>query len=273
MKVSSSGRHREAYLETGVRLRYAEQGDAAGHPLILLHGYSDSSFSFSSVLPRLAADYRVYALDLRGHGGSDQPATGYTMRELAGDVLAFMDAKGLTRATVVGHSMGSFVAQQLAVTAPERVARLVLIGSATTIRSMEGFQEFESTVMGLNDPVPTEFAREFQVSTVHNPLAPEFMDRAVEESLRLPARVWHALMQGMVSTEPAAALGKHRIPTLLIWGDRDAVFPRSQQEALLAMIPLAELEVYAETGHAVHWEQPERFVEDLTRFISEATSI
>ena len=133
---------------------------------------------------------------------------------------------------------------------------------------MEGFHEFESTVMRLSDPVPTEFAREFQVSTVHQALAPEFMDRAVAESLRLPARVWHALMQGMVSTEPAAALTKQQIPTLLIWGNRDAVFPRSQQESLLEMIPSAQFEVYAETGHAVHWEQPERFVRDLNRFIS-----
>ncbi|HKG95645.1 MAG TPA: alpha/beta fold hydrolase, partial [Gemmatimonadaceae bacterium] len=80
-------------LPTGVRLRYAEQGDPSGHPIILLHGYSDSWFSYSGVLPLLPERYHVYALDLRGHGESDRPAAGYAMRDLAADVVAFMDAK------------------------------------------------------------------------------------------------------------------------------------------------------------------------------------
>jgi pimeloyl-ACP methyl ester carboxylesterase len=235
--------------------------------VILLHGYSDSRFSFSSLLPVLPSDYRVYALDLRGHGLSDQPAAGYSMRELAGDVLAFMDAKRVTKATVVGHSMGSFVAQQLAIAAPTRIERLVLLGSATSVRGMNGFGEFQKAVEALQEPVAEEFAREFQVTTIYHPIQPEFLDRAVGESLRLPARVWHALMAGMASTEPATVLGKHRIPTLLIWGDRDAVFPRSEQDALLTMIPSASLKVYEETGHAVHWERPAEVARDLERFI------
>ncbi|HEU5305018.1 MAG TPA: alpha/beta fold hydrolase [Gemmatimonadales bacterium] len=268
VKLAGSARDGEVRLETGVRLRYTEQGNPAGHPVILLHGYSDSRFSFSSLVPRLVARHRVYALDLRGHGESDQPAEGYSMRGLAEDVLAFMDEKGLDKATVVGHSMGSFVAQQLAITAPGRVARLVLIGSATSIRGMQGFTEFQDAVMRLNDPIPTEFAREFQVSTVHQQIDPAFMDRAVAESLRLPARVWHELMAGMASTELAATLGKHHIPTLLLWGNRDAVFPRSEQDALLAMLPSARLKVYEETGHAVHWERPAEVAKDLEQFIA-----
>jgi non-heme chloroperoxidase len=124
----------DAHLTTGVRLHYAEQGDIAAHPLILLHGYTDLWVSFSAVLPALAATYHAYALDQRGHGDSDRPASGYTMPDFAADVVAFMAAMGLTRATLVGHSMGSFVAQQVALAAPECVARLVLIASATSAR-------------------------------------------------------------------------------------------------------------------------------------------
>src|SRR5215813_5937014 len=120
----------DARLSTGVRLRYAESGDPAGHPIILLHGYTDSWFSFSRALPYFDPSHHVYILDQRGHGDSDRPASGYTFSDFAADVIAFMEAKGIKRATLVGHSMGSIVAQGVALLAPERVERLVLIGSA-----------------------------------------------------------------------------------------------------------------------------------------------
>jgi pimeloyl-ACP methyl ester carboxylesterase len=107
--ASANPRFADVRLSTGVRLRYLEQGDPAGRPVILLHGLTDSWFSFSRVLPGISKAHRVYALDLRGHGDSDRPAAGYAPREMAADVIAFMDALGLRRATLVGHSMGSFV--------------------------------------------------------------------------------------------------------------------------------------------------------------------
>lgn len=257
----------DVHLATGVRLRFREQGDPAGHAVILLHGYSDSWFSYSRVLPLLPAEHHVYALDLRGHGDSDRPASGYAARDLARDVLAFMDAKGLARATVVGHSGGSLVAQQTALLAPGRVAGLVLVGSARSVRGMEGFEEFRRTVESLEEPVPVEFVREFQESTVHRPLPAGFMDRVIEESLKLPARVWRAYMEGMAATDPASGLAGKRIPTLVLWGDRDAVFPRAEQDALLALLPGADFKVYPETGHAPHWERPEEFARDLRDFL------
>src|SRR5689334_13294603 len=84
----------EVQLSTGITMHYAEQGSARNQPIILLHGYSDSWFSFSRVLTPLARDGHVFALDLRGHGKTDKPASGYRMQDLAADVLAFMDAKG-----------------------------------------------------------------------------------------------------------------------------------------------------------------------------------
>jgi non-heme chloroperoxidase len=264
--ASDSLRFADVHLPTGPRLRFAEQGDSA-RPLILLHGYSDSWFSYSRVLRGLARNYRAYALDLRGHGDSDRPATGYAMRDMAADVIAFMDAKGIARATVVGHSMGSFVAQQVAARWPERLARLVLIGSGTTPRNILGIAELASAVSSLRDPVPSEFAREFQLSTIYRPVPAEFLDEAVAVSLKLPARVWREAMTGMLATGPEARLGGSRVPTLILWGDRDAVFERSEQDALLAAVPSAVLKVYPETGHALHWERPEEFIRDLEGFL------
>lgn len=261
-------RFADAQLATGVRIRYAEQGDPAGHPVILLHGYTDSWFSYSRVMPELARRHRVYALDLRGHGDSDRPAAGYAMRDLAPDVVAFMEAKGVGRAMVVGHSMGSFVAQQVAVAAPERVAGLVLMSSATTMRNMVGIEEFARAVDAMTDPVPPSFAREFQVSTIHHPIPAEFLEEAVAITGRLPARVWRELMAGMLATGPAVELGRNKISTLLLWGEKDALFPRSEQDALLAAIPGSILKVYPETGHALHWERPDKFVRDLEDFVA-----
>jgi pimeloyl-ACP methyl ester carboxylesterase len=259
-------RFAEVQLPTGVRLHYAEQGDPAGEPVILLHGYSDSWFSWSRVLPLFPSSWRVYALDQRGQGDSDRPEAGYRMRDLGADVVAFMDAKGIRRATVVGHSLGGFVAQQVAVQAPDRVERLVIVASGPDVRMVNGVAELEAAILGLADPVPVEFIREFQASTIHVPVPPGFYERVVAESAKLPARVWHALMRGMME-EPAVELRSVRFPTLLVWGEKDAVFPRATQDGLQARIPGARLVVYPETGHAVHWERPEQFAEDLRDFM------
>ncbi|HVK05337.1 MAG TPA: alpha/beta hydrolase [Armatimonadaceae bacterium] len=258
-------RFADVLLKTGVRLRYATQGNPGGRPVILLHGYTDSSYSYSTVMPLLSPALRVFALDQRGHGDSDQPESGYALADLAADVVAFLDALGIARATVVGHSLGSFVAQHVARLAPERLTGLVLVGSAADART-EAVQELHEAVQTLRDPIPEPFIREFQESTIYGPLPDGFLERAIGESRKLAARVWHAALAGM--TEDAYPIPAPRtVPTLAVWGDRDDIFPRAEQEKLVAALPDARLTVYAETGHAVHWERPERFARDLEAFV------
>ena len=106
----------------------------------------------------------MYALDLRRHGKSDKPAVGYGLRDLAADVVAFMDAKNIARATVIGHSMGGFVAQQVAVVAPKRVSHLVLVGAGRAIGNFKRIDELRKAVASLSDPVPGS-----RVSAEHRP--------------------------------------------------------------------------------------------------------
>ncbi|GLC24794.1 alpha/beta fold hydrolase [Roseisolibacter agri] len=259
-------RFADVRLATGVRLRYAESGDSAAPALILLHGYSDSWFSWSRVIAPLATRHRVFALDQRGHGDSDRPARGYAMHDLAADVVAFMDAQGIPRAAVVGHSMGSIVAREVVRLAPARVSQLVLVGAASGAPN-DAVRALKKDIDALTDPVPSAFAREFQLGTAHRPVPPEFMDRAVAESLKLPASVWRQLMTGIVAAPPARP-GGPRIPTLVVWGDRDQVFPRAEQEQLVRAYQPATLAVYAGTGHALHWEEPERFARDVLAFLA-----
>lgn len=252
-------------LSTGVRLNYAEQGNNDGHPIIMLHGYTDSWFSFSRVLPLLSSDYHAFALSQRGHGDSERPTDGYAMRELASDVLAFMDAMELGQAIIVGHSMGSLVAQELALAEPDRVTCLVLIGSATNMRSDE-VKQLQEAVNELADPVPREFAREFQVSTIHHPVPDEFLERAVDESLKLPARVWRAALKGQLAVENTDRIQHLATRTLLLRGDHDQIFPREAQDALVDRLPNKTFRLYTETGHALHWERPREFVHDFEAF-------
>jgi pimeloyl-ACP methyl ester carboxylesterase len=191
------------------------------------------------------------------------------VRLLAADVIAFMDAMGIERAAIVGHSMGSFVAQRAAMAAPERVAGLVLIGSAGDARN-EVMLELEGAMAALPDSVPTDFATEFQAGTMHLPVPEEFMQRVVSESAKAPARVWRAALAGLLENGRFGGLPDSRAPVLLIWGDRDAIFPRAEQERLAVALPVASLRVYPETGHAPHWERPGEVVQELEEFLRAA---
>lgn len=258
----------EIQLSTGVRMRYVAQGNPDGRPVILLHGYSDSWFSWSRVLPLFPADLRVYALDLRGHGGTSRPESGYRLADLAEDVLAFMDAQGVRSTALVGHSMGSLVAQHVAARAPERVARLVLVGS-TSFVSEEIAASLGQALDAMEGSVSGEFAREFQASTIFHPVPDEFFREVVATSQGVPLAVWKALLTGFSGRGNAADLARISTPTLLLWGARDAYFLRADQDTLLAAIAGSRLLPYAETGHAPHWERPEQFARDLVAFVAD----
>lgn len=260
-------------LETGVQVRYAEQGDQGGEAIVFLHGYSDSWYSFSRVLPLLSPEYHAFAPTQRGHGDSDKPERCYTLNDYAADVDAFMDAVGIEEATLVGHSTAALFAQRVVLSYPRRVSRLVLIGPQTPAN--EVILGFREEVRALEDPVPPEFAREFQESTIYQPVPQEFLDMVVSESLKLPARVWRDYMEeAVLSIDQGYVLPLREIhaPTLILWGEQDALFPREEQERLAEAIPDATLKVYPETGHAVHWERPEQVVRDLEAFMKNMSS-
>jgi non-heme chloroperoxidase len=249
-------------LATGPQIPYAEQGDADGEPVLLLHGWPDSWFTFSRVLPLLSPRLRVVVPDQRGFGESERPADGYTIDDFAADAVAFLDALAIEKATIVGHSFGSFVARRTAITRPDRVTRLVLIGTGFTGGNAVTREVLQS-LKDLPDPVPADFARDFQRGTAYLPIPADFFEGLIAESLKLPARLWRAVFEGIVAYEDSAELSRIAAPTRLIWGDRDALFSRDDQDQLLARIRGADLRVYPETGHCPNWERPERVASDL----------
>lgn len=258
---------RTAALDTGVTLQYAEKGHGKGTVVIFLHGYTDSWFSWSEVLERLPPNVHGYALSQRGHGDSERPPSGYAMTDFADDVIAFMDHEGLAEATIVGHSMGSVIAQRVAIDHPDRVDGLVLVGAAAQPANpgILGFLDY--VLAEVSDPIDPGFVYDFQASTLAVPVPPSFLDTVVDESLKVPAFVWHAALLGLVAEDTSDELGLIEAPTLIVWGDQDTIFFEADQLQLDAGIPDSTLLVYEGNGHGVHWEDPEGFTADLLGFV------
>ena len=131
-------------LDTGVTLEYAERGPRDAAAVILLHGVTDSWRSFEPLMAHLPADLRVLAMTQRGHGGSSRPDD-YRYAALAADVAGFMDALGVRRAVIAGHSMGSLVALRFAIDHPDGSGRAEC---SNNLRVTSGIRQGRLSVLG-----------------------------------------------------------------------------------------------------------------------------
>jgi non-heme chloroperoxidase len=257
-------------LATGVRMEYVEQGQADGVPVVFLHGVTDSWHSFERVLPQLPPPLHAFAVSQRGHGDSSRPTDGYLYSDMSDDLQAFMDAVGLRQAIIVGHSLGASVAQRFVIDHPDRVLGLVLMGAFASLYQDPALADFyASAIVPLTDPIDLGFARAWQQSTLARAVAPDHLDTAVAETVKVPARVWRATFEGFLNTPDfSGELATVSVPSLIVWGDRDTYTLRPSQDRLAAVIPRARLIVYEGAGHGFHWEDPVQFTHDLVAFSS-----
>jgi rifampin ADP-ribosylating transferase len=264
MEPAGGGRLR---LVTGITTAVTDEGEpTTDPPVLLLHGWAGSRRSFAPLLSLLARQVRTLAVDLRGHGDADKPPTGYDLPTQAGDVVATLDALGIDRAVLVGASSGGYLAQQVAVVAPDRVAGLVLAGAPQDLRARPAFADDLALV---TDPVDPAWVRRFIAGFTDLERLPSwYVDVLVEDALRLPAAIWTASFLGFHSSQPPTELGVITAPTLVISGGRDGLLGREQTDALLSAIPGAEWIEYEETGHLVLEEQPARLAADVVAFLA-----
>jgi len=260
-------------LPNGVNLQYAEQGTFTGTPVIFLHGITDSWHSFESVLRLLPSTIHAYAISQRGHGDSDRPVDGYSPKDFAADIAAFITLHDLKQAFIVGHSMGSIVAQQFALDYPHLTKGIILIGSSAAFKDNPGMPEFYSQVMTMNDPMDKTFMDEFQKGTLAKPIDPGYYDLLVSEGMKVPVWVFKAAMTGLMSVDYSAQLKRINVPVLILWGTKDNFCFRDDQEQLVKEIRDARLFAYEGTGHALHWEEPARFAKDLVGFVTRSTRL
>lgn len=254
-------------LSTGVKLEYKEQGPSNGIPVLLIHGFTDSWYSYEEVMKFLPSSFHVFAVTQRGHGNSDHPATGYFPKNFAEDIAAFLDAMNLQKVFIVGHSMGATITQQFVVKYPGRVSGFVLEGAFASFADKKDMIDFKQVVETLRDPIDTAFVRDFQVSTVAKPIRESFMDSLVNESLKLQSHVWKGAWEGfMGGGDFRKELKKVKIPALIIWGEKDIYSTLADQQFFVSAMK-ARLVVYKDAGHSIHWEEPKRFAEDVVKFI------
>jgi len=258
---------KSAELASGVTLPYVEQGDPSGLPLLLVPGYTDSWRAFEPMLPFIPESVHAFALTLRGHGEASRPQDGYRIPDFAADLVEFMDLLEVEAAVLAGGSSGGLVARRVAIDHPRRTLGLVFLGSPSDLRGNLGVRRvWDEDVSKLTDPVDALFVREFLESNVRHPVSQELLDTMVQESLKVPARVWKATLKGLMEDDSFEQLHRIEAPTLIIWGDHDKFLPREDQEALAAAIPASRLVVYRGGGHAPYWEQPEQVAADLVAF-------
>lgn len=265
----SPGPSRRATVASGVSLEYVEQGDPTALPLVLLPGFTDSWLSFTTVLPELPPDLHVLAVSQRGHGASSRPRTGYRPVDYARDVVAFLDALGIERAVLVGHSSSTFTARLVASGHPRRTVGLVLIASPLTLRGNPAAAALAASpeLASPKRSVPEEFVRRFVTATVGPSVSTPFLEAMVMEAAKVPARVWRDTFRGLLEHDDTGTLRQILLPTLLVWGDADDLVTRADQEALGNALPSSRLLVYAGIGHSPHWEDPQRFAVDVTAFV------
>lgn len=258
---------RRVRLATGITTAVDERGQRHGAPpLLLVHSWAASRRSFAALVPLLSAHQHVLAVDLRGHGDADKPSAGYDLGALAADLVALLDAVEVPRAVLVGASSGGYVAQQVAVSAPDRVAGVVLAGAP---RDLGGRPPFADELEHLRDPVDPGWVRSFLGGFAElDRLPSSYVDLMVEDALRLPAALWRAC-DGLTMSAPPTETGVITARTLVISGRRDDVLGRDQAAALVRAIPGAEWIEYPDAGHLVLEEAPAQLAADLTSFVAE----
>ena len=264
-------------VETGRQpIAVTEAAAAGAPPLVLVHGIGSRAESWWPVLGPLAERFHVYAVDLRGHGGSGKPGAGYLLDDYAADLGALLDALGLERPFVLGHSLGAMTTMLWAVQQPGRAARIVL--EDPPLRTEPAILDAFDGWMQLN-AAPLE-AVAFWYQSEHPDWSWEECRRRAESITsthpavfaELRAASEEALAQPGPGRGPRLdALAAIDAPTLLVRGDPDLgsmVGPDDVAE-IAAAAPQVVVRRIPGTGHSIHREQPEAFVREVVGFLGD----
>jgi pimeloyl-ACP methyl ester carboxylesterase len=258
----------------GWRIRYVRKG--SGPPLVLLHGFASSIYTWSDVLPELARDHDVIALDFPAHGGSE-----VRPRLDAADLLrvaaGVVDGLGLSRFDLVGHSLGGAVAAVTAAQRPEQVRRLVLIDAAgfnlapadrpPLLKALGFVSPRLLDALPLRRPAVALGLR--QVFHDDSRLTTERVDEYVAPLLRPGASAAvRSLLGGRDQLGVPELVGRIRSPTLVIWGRHDRWVDVSQADRFVAAIPGARKVVFEDCGHMPHEERPDQVATLLREFLT-----
>jgi pimeloyl-ACP methyl ester carboxylesterase len=256
----------------GVRLAY--ELDGAGPPLLLIHGLGYERHGWGPLPGLLAQRFSVIRFDNRGVGGSDVPPGPYSPRAMAEDAVAVLRAAGFERAHVLGTSLGGMVAQELALSWPERVDRLVLActqpAGADVMplprRTVDAFARFPTMepAAGLRLMIGNSLAD----ATVA--ARPELVDEVFAYRLQYPPPLegWQAQAAANLGWDVRERLAELQLPVLVLTGTADNVVDPAGSALLAERIRGARLVRFEAGGHLFFWEQPEPVAAVLEEFLA-----
>jgi pimeloyl-ACP methyl ester carboxylesterase len=270
----------------GHRVSFRRSG--AGSAVILIHGITGSSRTWDEVIPPLAQHHTVIAPDLLGHGESAKPRGDYSLGAYASGVRDLLIALGVDKATIVGHSLGGGVAMQFAYQFPERVERLVLVssgglGEEVSILLRAATLPAAEYVLPLLCAEPLRNAGAsiarlvgrvgLRPSSDLEEMALGFASLGDMEARQAFVHTVRGIMD--ISGQRVSARDRlylaEKVPTLLVWGERDRMIPASHGREAHEAMPGSRCIVYEDAGHFPHRNHPWRFASDLLNFIEDSS--
>jgi pimeloyl-ACP methyl ester carboxylesterase len=266
-------------LPNGESLAYIDMGEHSGPAVVLIHGYTDNARDWVPMLPYVSKRYRLILVDIRGHGQSSKPECCYTRLDFAYDIKLLLDALGVRKADIVGHSLGSIIAQTFAEYWPERTAHVVLIsstgGSPSGAPKKAPQFDFAAEIRKLKDPIDADSPFMIAWWDSPTPVDPDFIRRQRKDAAGIPLRVWLAVLdQGLAANnmygDLQSTLPRLQARTLLIWGSKDPIMEEDMRQSLRDALPSAKVKIFEGLGHNPFWEDPRGVADAINAFLSTA---
>ncbi len=260
----------------GIKIAYEVNG--AGHPLLLVTGVGYGRWFWHKVVPGLAERFQVITFDNRGAGESDKPAGPYSVPMMAADTAGLLDALGIKGAYVLGHSLGGYIAQELEVTRPELIARLILASTNFGGNRVIPITPEAMQVLTDRSGDPLDLVRR-GIAIAAAPGFAEAYPNVAEELLQY--RLTNPVPPAQYAAQVAAGAGTMaysdstvdermaaiNVPTLILFGEYDRVVPPGNAELMANKIPGAQVKILPNTGHIFPIEDPGVTVAAITEFL------
>jgi 3-oxoadipate enol-lactonase len=254
-----------------VRIAYETRGK--GDPVLLIHGLGYDRRGWGPLPDLLAGDLRVLLIDNRGVGESDFPPGPYTVAEMAADAVAVLDAAGVERAHVLGVSLGGYISQEIALSYPGRIDRLVLCSTSCAGPNQHPMPAVGVDAFGRFPTLEREAGLRLMVENSLGDRAvgerPELVDEVYAYRLERapPLEAWQAQLAAALAFDSFDRLPQIAAPTLVLHGGGDTVIDTRNGELLAERIPNAQLRLVPDRGHLLVWEEPELVASTVLQFL------
>ena len=262
-------------IANGIHIYYESSG--TGKPLVLVAGIGYSSWVWHRIVPGLAEHFQVITFDNRGVGKTDKPEGPYSAQMMAEDTAGLLKALGIEQASILGHSMGGFIAQAFALNHAELLDRLILastdFGGPNRIPvTQEAWQVLTDTSLDPDERTRRGLAVSCAPATIEK--QPEVLEELVDYRNQNPIEPAHYQAQlavglGLIAEEASfeKKLKNIQAPTLILFGDSDRVEPPGNAELLAGQIPNSQVVILPDAGHFFMLEKPQSAIAAIVEFL------